>query len=84
MEIKEATLDEAKIIAELAIHMWNSHTIEELKLNFDEYIKSGGAVFLAWNSNEAVGFVQCGLRHDYVEGTRELDAKGVNKYGYYN
>ena len=69
MEIKEAILDEAKIIAELAIHMWNSHTIEELKLDFEGYIKSGGAVFLAWNSNEAVGFAQCGLRHDYVEGT---------------
>lgn len=69
MEIRKATLDETKIIAELAIHMWDSHTIEELKLEFDEYIKSGGAVFLAWNSNEAVAFAQCGLRHDYVEGT---------------
>ena len=45
LKIKKATLDEAKIIAELAIHMWNSHTIEELKLNFDEYIKSGGQYF---------------------------------------
>ena len=69
MKIKKATLDESSIIAELAIHMWNSHTIEELKLDFEGYIKSGGAVFLAWNSNKAVGFAQCGLRHDYVEGT---------------
>ena len=38
MEIKEATLDETKIIAELAIHMWNSHTIEELKLDFEGFI----------------------------------------------
>lgn len=69
MEIKKAALSEAQIIAELAIQMWNSHTIEELKLDFEEYMQSGGAVFLAWNSDEAVGFAQCGLRHDYVEGT---------------
>lgn len=69
MEIKKATLNEAQTIAELAIQMWNSHTIEELKLDFEGYMQSGGAVFLAWNSDEAVGFAQCGLRHDYVEGT---------------
>lgn len=69
MEIKKAALNEAQIIAELAIQMWNSHTIEELKLDFEGYMQSGGAVFLAWNSDEAVGFAQCGLRHDYVERT---------------
>ena len=69
LKIKKATLDETSIIAELAIHMWNSHTIGELKQDFDGYIKSGGAVFLAWSSSEAIGFAQCGLRHDYVEGT---------------
>lgn len=69
MEIKKAALNEVQLIAELAIQMWNSNTIEELKLDFEEHIKSGGAVFLAWNSDEAVGFAQCGLRYDYVEGT---------------
>ncbi len=69
MKIKSAILDETKIAAELAVHMWDSAAIDELKKDFDEYIKSGGALFLAWHNNEAVGFAQCGLRHDYVEGT---------------
>ena len=69
MEIKKAALSEVKIIAGLAIQMWDSHTVEELELDFEGHIKSGGAVFLAWNHDEAIGFAQCGLRHDYVEGT---------------
>ena len=69
MIIKPAISDETKIAAKLAIQMWKSPTIDELKKDFDEYIKSGGVLFLAWHNNEAVGFAQCGLRHDYVEGT---------------
>ncbi len=69
MIIKPAISDETKIAAKLAIQMWKSPTLDELKKDFDEYIKSGGALFLAWHDNEAAGFAQCGLRHDYVEGT---------------
>ena len=37
---------------------------------FRDYIKSeNGVVFLAVLDGEAVGFAQCGVRHDYVEGT---------------
>ena len=32
-------------------------------------MNNGGAVFMAWNDNTAIGFAQCGFRHDYVEGT---------------
>ena len=56
MEIKKAALSEAKIIAGLAIQMWDSHTVEELELDFEGHIKSGGAVFLAWNNDEATGY----------------------------
>lgn len=69
MVIKKATIHETEIIAKLAIQMWDSHTIGELKQDFDEYIDAGGAVFLAWQNDEAIGFAQCGLRLDYVEGT---------------
>lgn len=67
--IRKATLDETEIVARLAIQMWDSNTIEDLKYDFDNYLKDGGAVFLAWHKDVAIGFAQCGLRHDYVEGT---------------
>lgn len=67
--IRKATAEDAKEVAGLAIQMWKSHTIEELEREFYDYMKESGIVFLAISDECAVGFAQCGLRHDYVEGT---------------
>ena len=70
MDIRVATLEDVQIVAKLAIQMWKSHTIEELAREFYDYIsKEKGRVFIAVADAGAVGFAQCGLRHDYVEGT---------------
>lgn len=69
MVIRKATKQETKVAAKLANHMWGSATIEERALEFEEYLNSGGAIFLAFHNDNAIGFAQCGLRHDYVEGT---------------
>lgn len=70
MEIKRATVNEAGLVAKLAIQMWDNHSVTELEGDFADYMDNGGAVFLAWNDNEPIGFAQCGLRNDYVEGTK--------------
>lgn len=37
------------------------------------YISSeNAAIFLAFNKDEAIGFAQCQLRNDYVEGTKSF------------
>ncbi len=70
MKIRVATLKDAQKVAGLAIQMWKSHTLEELTQEFYDYMSKGnGIVFLAMADGCAVGFAQCGLRHDYVEGT---------------
>ena len=70
MDIRVATLEDVQIVAKLAIQMWKSHTIGELAREFYDYIsKEKGRVFIAVADAGAVGFAQCGLRHDYVEGT---------------
>jgi aminoglycoside 6'-N-acetyltransferase I len=70
MILKEAAMEEAETVANLAIQMWEDNSIEELTEEFRDYIKSeNGVVFLAVLDGEAVGFAQCGVRHDYVEGT---------------
>ena len=69
MKIKQATIKEACLVAKLAIQMWDAHSVEELEGEFADYITNGGAVFLAWKDDTAIGFAQCGFRHDYVEGT---------------
>ena len=48
MSIRVAMLEDALLVAELAIQMWKSHTIEELTQEFYEYIsKENGTIFLA-------------------------------------
>lgn len=69
MKIKRTTVNEAGLVAKLAIQMWKAHSVEDLEGDFVEYMNNGGAVFLAWNDSTAIGFAQCGFRHDYVEGT---------------
>lgn len=70
MKIKRAILEDAMTIANLAIQMWEAHTMEELTQDFVEYINSNNVVvFLAISETQVIGFAQCGLRHDYVEGT---------------
>ncbi|MGN0432409.1 MAG: aminoglycoside 6'-N-acetyltransferase [Lachnospiraceae bacterium] len=68
--IKKAAVEDAKAVAGLAIQMWKSNTIEELTEEFCDYINKGSCVvFIALLDGCAMGFAQCGLRHDYVEGT---------------
>ena len=67
--IKKATVDDALCVAKLAIQMWEDNTIEGLSEELAEIIKSPeSAVFLLYDGDEAIGFAQCQLRHDYVEG----------------
>ena len=68
--IKSAVKSDARILAELAIQMWNDHTVLDLEKEFENLIQSDKAVcFIKYVDNTAVGFAQCQIRTDYVEGT---------------
>lgn len=68
--VQKAMREDAETAAGLAVQMWKSHTVDELRQEFADAIDvDRGAIFLAVADGQAVGFAQCGLRHDYVEGT---------------
>lgn len=68
--IKKATVSEASLVAKLAIQMWEDNTLEGLTADLAKIIESPeSAVFLLYDGDMAIGFAQCQLRHDYVEGT---------------
>ena len=68
--IRKAETRDAKTVAELAVRLWPEHAAEEMEAEFCELpAKDDCAVFLYEQEGKAVGFAQCGLRHDYVEGT---------------
>ena len=70
MTIRQAVPADAAAVGALAACLWPSHTADEMAAEFSQILaQKGSAVFLAADGKEDVGFAQCGLRHDYVEGT---------------
>lgn len=68
--IKRAIEGDAEELACLAVLLWDNHGAEELRDEFADMLKSDeAACFIAYESDVSVGFAQCQLRHDYVEGT---------------
>ena len=68
MEIRKASPEDSKALAALAARMWE-HDPEELIPEFAKLTASPeAACFLAMDGHQAVGFAQCQLRRDYVEG----------------
>ena len=68
--IRKAERKDLPILAELACQLWPDNTVEEMRSEFAEIIaKPDAAFFLAYEEENAAGFAQFQLRHDYVEGT---------------
>ena len=68
--IKQAKKADGEILAGLAINMWPDHSLSELTEEFEELSEGeDSACFLKYEDGRPVGFAQCRLRRDYVEGT---------------
>ena len=68
--VKKATNGESRILAEIAVQMWNSRTVDKLETKFVETLNDKQfSFFVKYINDLPVGFVQCGLRTDYFEGT---------------
>ena len=67
--IRQANQEDSFMVAQLAAQLWTSQTTEEFKEEFDVLLdRSDAAVFLCLAEDKPVGFAQCQLRYDYVEG----------------
>lgn len=68
--IRCADINDLYAAAELAALLWRGSTTEELADEFRPLLATGGAqIFLQYEGGVPIGFAQCQLRHDYVEGT---------------
>lgn len=68
--VKRVTKEEVEVVVVLALMLWPNHTKEELLDDFNVLIKEDNAMlFLAYDKDSPIGFAQCQLRFDYVEGT---------------
>lgn len=68
MTIRKATNADSLTLAQLASQMWDASPAE-LAPEFSGLTQSAeAACFLAFEGDAPIGFAQCQLRHDYVEG----------------
>ncbi len=69
--VRKAGEKDLEILASLAVQMWNDNSINDLIAEFSEIISKGKSqFFLKYMENIPIGFAQCQLRYDYVEGTK--------------
>ena len=68
--IRKAEEKDLPVLAGLGAGLWPHHTPRELEAEFTGTLaKEDAAFFLAFVKEIPVGFAQCQLRRDYVEGT---------------
>ena len=68
--IRKAAEADRAFLAKLAAKLWGNHSEEELSAEISGLLLlTGAAFFLAEEDGQPVGFAQCQLQHDYVEGT---------------
>ncbi len=68
--IKRAKIEDAKVLAGMAIQMWTNHILEDLTEEFRQLVLNDDAVcFIKYVDDKPIAFAQCQLRYDYVEGT---------------
>jgi len=68
--IQKATPAHILPLAKLACALWPSHSLDEMAGEMAALLDNpAAACFLAYEGAEPVGFAQCQLRRDYVEGT---------------
>lgn len=67
---KKAEMCDVERLANLAVLMWKKHTVQDLIDEFSKIMLKGNSqFFLKYEQDIPVGFAQCQLRNDYVEGT---------------
>ena len=68
--IKRGDEKDILVLAKLAALMWESRSIGELAEDMAEIMaREDAQFFIKYEQEVPVGFAQCQLRHDYVEGT---------------
>lgn len=67
--IKKANIDNLEIVSSLAKSLWPDNDLDDLRKEFTDILNDKeAAIFLKEDNGEFIGFAQCQLRHDYVEG----------------
>ncbi len=69
-KVRKTSVSDINIVTDMAILLWQSNEKDKLREDLLNIINSNeSVVFLAFEDDKAVGFAECSIRNDYVEGT---------------
>lgn len=69
MIFQQATVRQAAEVTEIALKLWSDHDFASLQSEMEQLLQRSDAMFILAIDGHVVGFAQCQLRYDYVEGT---------------
>ena len=73
--VRPAAAADTALLGKLACELWPEHNEAELSAEMAQLLSQKGCFFaLCFCGEDAVGFAQCQLRHDYVEGCEHAPA----------
>ncbi len=67
--IRRAEMGDLNALTDLAMKLWPDHEKEELSADLAAILTKPDAAFFLAEEGRPLGFAQCQLRNDYVEGT---------------
>ena len=68
--VKQVDITNLQDITNLALKLWPEHDFNDLMKEYKDIISNeNNAIFIYYINDKSIGFAQCGLRFDYVEGT---------------
>lgn len=68
--IRKANTQDIQTLTEQALMLWPENSAGEMRDGMETIMaKKDAAFFIAYEVGQPIGFAQCQLRHDYVEGT---------------
>lgn len=68
--VRHACINDLKVLSKLATLLWKNYSAEDLFREFSKIMsKEESQFFLKYENEVPIGFAQCQLRYDYVEGT---------------
>ena len=70
MTIKRACKSDVPDLARLSLMLWPDHDFDEMAAEFEEFLYHEDAALFLAVEEKPVGFAQCQLRRDFVEGTQ--------------
>lgn len=69
MMIRQAAMQDLESVTDLALALWPDHDRTALRDEMAALLKDTNAALFLLTEGKAIGFAQCQLRNDYVEGT---------------